>query len=205
MDPATTPTTVDLIRHGQPLGGDRFRGQLDDPLSEIGWRDMHATLGDETPCTAVVSSPLSRCADFAHDRAQRLGLPLELESRFVEVGFGSWEGRPHAEVLETAGDQLRSFWTNPEQCPVPGGEPFGRFRARVLNNWSELLRNHAGGHVLLVGHAGVIRVVLTDLLGIPIERYYRLEVPKARVTRVSIDGRRGTLQARVLFHGARLA
>ena len=39
MDPASPATTIDLIRHGQPLGGDRFRGQLDDPLSEAGWQD----------------------------------------------------------------------------------------------------------------------------------------------------------------------
>ena len=29
-----TATTLDLIRHGLPEGGTRFRGQRDDPLSE---------------------------------------------------------------------------------------------------------------------------------------------------------------------------
>ena len=27
-------TTLDLMRHGEPAGGHKYRGQLDDPLSE---------------------------------------------------------------------------------------------------------------------------------------------------------------------------
>ena len=204
MDPAESPTTIDLIRHGQPLGGDRFRGQLDDPLSEAGWQDMHAALGDEAPWTAVVSSPLHRCEDFARDRAERLGLPLEIESRFIEISFGDWEGRPHAEVLESAGDQLRAFWADPASHTPPEGEPIGFFQRRVVAAWDDLLREHAGGHVLAVLHAGVIRTILCTVLGIGLDRYYRLEVPKARVSRIRVDDRRGTVAARVMFHGVRL-
>ena len=57
---------------------------------------------------------------------------------------------------------------------------------------------------MLVAHANVIRTVLAHILDIPMARYYRLEVPKARVSRVAIDDQRGSLQARLLFHGARL-
>jgi len=32
-----TTTTIDLLRHGEPVGGKRYRGQIDDPLSEKGW------------------------------------------------------------------------------------------------------------------------------------------------------------------------
>ena len=204
MDPAAPPITIDLIRHGLPLGGDRFRGQLDDPLSEAGWQDMHESLGEATPWTAVVCSPLQRCADFARDRAQRLGLPLETEPRFIEIGFGDWEGRPHAEVMAQEGEQLRAFWANPAQHVPPGGEPIGEFQARVLAAWDDLCREHPGGHVLAVLHAGVIRTIVCSVLGIGLDRYYRLEVPKARVSRIRIDDRRGSRSARLLFHGARL-
>ena len=34
-------TTIDLIRHGEPVGGRRYRGgRMDDPLSEKGWAQM---------------------------------------------------------------------------------------------------------------------------------------------------------------------
>jgi len=197
-------TTVDLIRHGQPLGGNRFRGQLDDPLSEAGWEDMRRALGDEAPWSVVVSSPLQRCADFARDCAKRHGLACETEARFTEIGFGDWEGQCHDKILAAEGDRLRAFWADPEQHTPPGGEPMASFRQRVTAGWDDLLREHAGGHVLLVAHANVIRTVLTRILGVPSDHYYRLDVPKARVSRVRFDQRRGSLTARLLFHGARL-
>ena len=33
-------TVIDLIRHGEPVGGRRYRGHIDDPLSERGWQQM---------------------------------------------------------------------------------------------------------------------------------------------------------------------
>ncbi|HEY5790482.1 MAG TPA: alpha-ribazole phosphatase family protein, partial [Gammaproteobacteria bacterium] len=171
---AATPTTVDLIRHGQPLGGSRFRGRLDDPLSDAGWQDMRRALGQGTRWTAVVSSPLLRCADFARDHARRLGVPLELEPRFAELGFGDWEGCQHADLRASDGERLRAFWADPEHNPPPGGEPLLQFRDRVQAAWADLLAEHAGGHVLVVAHAGVIRILVMQVLGMPLERYYRL-------------------------------
>ena len=50
-------TVIDLLRHGEPLGGRRYRGQRDDPLSEQGWRQMRASVGGYREWQAVVSSP----------------------------------------------------------------------------------------------------------------------------------------------------
>jgi len=30
-------TTIDLLRHGEPVGGRMLRGSTDHPLSETGW------------------------------------------------------------------------------------------------------------------------------------------------------------------------
>ena len=58
-------TWVDLLRHGEPEGGRRYRGAQDDPLSERGWRQMHASGIEGAQLTGVVSSPLRRCRAFA--------------------------------------------------------------------------------------------------------------------------------------------
>jgi len=39
-------TTLDLMRHGEPVGGRRYRGQMDDPLSEKGWAQMRNAVGN---------------------------------------------------------------------------------------------------------------------------------------------------------------
>ena len=122
----------------------------------------------------------------------------------MEISFGDWEGQAHDEILNTQGEQLRAFWSDPERNTPPGGEPMTSFRQRIAAGWEDLLREHAGGHVLLVAHANVIRTVLTRILGAPSDHYYRLDVPKARVSRIRLDERRGVPMPRLLFHGARL-
>lgn len=42
-----TGTLIDLIRHGEPAGGRRYRGHgLDDPLTEKGWSQMWMPLAN---------------------------------------------------------------------------------------------------------------------------------------------------------------
>ncbi|HRK78542.1 MAG TPA: histidine phosphatase family protein, partial [Thiobacillus sp.] len=102
-------TTLDLLRHGEPVGGRRYRGQIDDPLSEKGWAQMHAAVGDAVPWTRVVASPLLRCRAFAETLAGRHGLPLAVDARLKEVGFGEWEGKSAAEIEQDAPGTLARF------------------------------------------------------------------------------------------------
>ena len=39
-------TIIDLLRHGEPDGGQKFRGAVDDPLSPHGWEQMRSAVGD---------------------------------------------------------------------------------------------------------------------------------------------------------------
>src|SRR3569833_5018 len=89
-------TVVELLRHGEPVGGTRIRGQSDDPLSERGWQQMWQAAGEAAPWQAIITSPLLRCAAFARALAERHGLPVQVEPRFKEIGFGAWEGHTPA-------------------------------------------------------------------------------------------------------------
>jgi alpha-ribazole phosphatase/probable phosphoglycerate mutase len=199
-----TSTTIDLIRHGEPVGGKKYRGQTDDPLSEKGWAQMRASVGAHRPWQCIVSSTLSRCSEFARELAQQHALPLELDDRFKEIGFGAWEGRT-AEQLRAA-DPLAyaRFFDDPVQHRPPGAEPLHEFRDRVLAAWNELLERHAGRHVLVVAHAGVIRMVIRHVLDVPLERMYRIHVGNASVTRVQINGDGHAVSPRLMFHDGRL-
>ena len=92
-------TLVDVMRHGEPMGGRRYRGNgVDDPLSPVGWTQMRHALGDSAPWDQIISSPMARCRLFASELAGRHGLPLAIEPGFIEVGMGAWEGRSHADI-----------------------------------------------------------------------------------------------------------
>jgi len=91
-------TTIDLFRHGEPVGGRKYRGQQDDPLTQKGWDQMTAAVGDQCPWDVIVSSSLSRCIDFAEALAQRHAIPLESFDQLKEIGFGEWEGQTAGEL-----------------------------------------------------------------------------------------------------------
>jgi alpha-ribazole phosphatase/probable phosphoglycerate mutase len=202
MDPFTT--TVDLLRHGEPVGGRKYRGQTDDPLSEKGWQQMRAAVGDHCPWTAIVTSSLSRCAAFACELATRHGRPLEIEPRLVELGFGAWEGRTAEELNRDIPGQVTRFLSDPLGNRPPDAETLVDFRARVLAAWSDLLARHAGRHVLVVGHAGIIRLIVGEILGTPLDRLFRLHVPSAGLSRIVIERRDGFTLPRLVFHAGSL-
>lgn len=197
-------TLFDLLRHGEPVGGRKYRGQLDDPLSERGWRQMREAVGEHCPWDVILSSPLSRCAAFARELAIRHDLPLELETRFMELGFGEWEGRTATELLERDPQLLTRFWQDPVNHAPPGGETLATFRNRIKDAFDEALSRHEGRHVLLVCHAGVIRLLVSHVLDMPLDRMFRIDVPSAGISRIRIDTNGTGPLPRLVFHAGRL-
>lgn len=177
-------TIVDLLRHGEPEGGQKFRGALDEPLSALGWQQMRAAVGDYSDWQAIVSSPLIRCAAFAKELAERLERPLEIVPDFREMNFGVWEGRTSAEVYAADPLALAQFWRDPVTYPIPNGELIADFDQRVSAVWNGLWERYHGQHVLLVAHGGVIRMALRQALGLPLHNIWRLEAPYAALSRV---------------------
>lgn len=176
-------TWVDLIRHGEPVGGPRIRGQSDDPLTELGWQQMWQAVGEDAAWQVIVSSPLTRCTAFARALADKHGLPLHVEPRFKEIAFGSWEGRGHDDLARREPERYPRFRDDPLRYMPPDAEPVPAFMARVAEAWGELLAAHAGCRVLVVCHAGVIRAVLAAVLGAGPEHLFRAQVDYASLTR----------------------
>lgn len=179
-----TETIIDFIRHGKPTGTSTYRGHgIDDPLSEIGWEQMWATVGDQCPWTQIVTSPLSRCRAFAEALAERHALPVCVEDRFKEVGFGSWEGRRREEIQAFNATEYEAFYRDPVNCRPPGAEPLGAFFERVSQAYEDLIRQFAGQQILVVGHAGVIRAMLAYVLAADPGAAYAIKVDNAGITR----------------------
>jgi len=181
---------VDLIRHGEPVGGRRYRGQIDDPLSDKGWQQMWAAVATAQPWQAIVTSTLSRCRDFARALAERHGIDVIEEPRFQELGFGDWEGRTAAELCVDDPERLLKFFSDPVAHKPNGAEPLADFSARVVAAWDAVLQQHKDKHVLIVAHAGVIRAITAHVLGMPISHLFRLQVGNAAISRIQLDATR---------------
>jgi alpha-ribazole phosphatase/probable phosphoglycerate mutase len=191
-------TRIDLLRHGEPVGGRRYRGRLDDELSERGWRQMWQAVQGRNDWQQIVTSPLRRCRDFAESLGELAGLPVRPEPRFAEVGFGAWEGRTRAELEQLDPGQVARFYRDPVNCRPPGAEPLAGFTVRVQAGFHDLLQRCPGESVLVVAHAGVIRAILVQVLDIPPGSMYRIQIDNAGMVRLRTDRERSFT---LVFHG----
>jgi alpha-ribazole phosphatase len=198
-------TIIDLIRHGEPVGGRRYRGRTDDPLSEKGWSQMRAAVGDCRGWQQIVSSPLLRCSEFARDLGRKLDIPVSVDERLAELGYGEWEGKTPAELTAHDPDLLLRYRRDPFNNRPPGAENLEGFSARVAAAWRRIGELHRGRHVLVVAHAGVIRMIMAQTLAMPLSHLFRIQVGNAAISRFTVEGEGEEAFASLIFHDGRLA
>lgn len=180
---------IDLIRHGSPVGGNRYRGHsIDDPLSEQGWQQMRNAIGDYNQWDQIITSPMQRCHDFARELKQRFHIPLAIIEDLKEVGFGAWEGKTSDEIDR---QEYLDFYRDPLNNRPAGSEPLEDFINRVVQSWKTLLNDFHGKHLLIVTHAGVIRAIITHILYSEVMGMYKIAVENGKICRIEITDRSG--------------
>lgn len=180
-------SNIHLLRHGETEGGSRFNGSTDVALSEHGWSQMQAAVKNETDWSRIISSPLSRCAEFAQMLKQQHKVPLHIDDRIKEIHFGEWEGCSAEEIFAENSEVLIRYWQDPIQHTPIGGEPLKEFEARVLAFWQEAIKKYRGEKVLLIAHGGVIRILLGHIQQRPLQRLLEIEVAHAAIHNVRIE------------------
>lgn len=183
-------TTIDLIRHGMPVGGRMYRGQQDHPLSDIGWQQMRQAIAAEERWDMLFSSPLLRCSEFATEVSQRLQVPLYIDADLQEVGFGVWEGRSAGDINSMDVATVSRFKADPVNNRPDQAESIYHFADRVHAAWQRILQQSQGKRALVVGHAGQMRIIVHLVLGVPLQQIYRLDIANAEriVVTISKDG-----------------
>jgi broad specificity phosphatase PhoE len=166
--PASLPTTIYLVRHGQSQLNleKRVSGHLDIPLSPGGIRhsQLLAVQFLGVPLTAIYTSALRRTIEMARPTATILGLPTQSNAALNEQHFGVLEGRvrdardPEALALWNARKQDKRFYH------IPGGERFIDMAERVKQALHNILAQEVGGTILIVGHRNTNRVLFGMLM-----------------------------------------
>ncbi len=193
-------TYIDVIRHGEPVGGRRYRGyNIDDPLTEKGWAQMRAAVPESPQWQHIVSSPLKRCLEFSQELANDLQIPFSIEDNMKEIGFGDWEGKTPEEILAEDSEALNLFYIDPVNNRPKGAEPLDTFSERVWNAYQSIIKNDQGKHVLVVAHAGVARAITANILKMSLNDVYsRLKIEYGAVICSAIDD---GLPPKLVIHG----
>jgi broad specificity phosphatase PhoE len=187
----TQPTTFYFVRHGESEANAarRFAGRSDSPLTELGRRQAQ-TVADAlagTKFDRIVATPLHRSLDTAKVIAERHGMPVEIEPDLIEIDVGDRTG--------AAWDETRALpeWRDDGFVAWPKGETLDQVVARALRALRRLARATPGGTVLVVGHGGVTRILVSHFLGI-LPRLDRSPAHNTNVTVLVLDGERGRVE-----------
>lgn len=164
------------------------------------------------PPLAIWHSPLLRAAQTAeaiHD-ARAADAPLRPLDALLEIAQGEWEGLTHDEVRRRWPRELEAWRSDPLHHHAPGGESLldalqrvqrardtilgrgevtapdagtGRAPAEPVLGYEGTFGAEGGpGWALVVAHDGILRLLMLDLLGIGMERFWAFPMALASVS-----------------------
>jgi len=176
-----TARRVTLVRHGQTERSavGMYSGQLDVPLTATGREQAQHTARAlaGTGIDAVITSPLVRARDTAQAIADAAGVTLTVDERLVEVDYGPFEGLDRDGARAAFGQAFEDWRADPFGSPVPGMEPLPAALARARAGTADALAAH--DHPVLVGHQGILRIVLVALGEIEPGDYFHMRLHEA--------------------------
>ena len=180
------PATFYLVRHGESEANAarRFAGQSDSPLTARGRRQAETVAKElaKVKFDKVVSSDLSRTRDTAEIIARAQGVPVEIVPELREIDVGDRTGQTFDEVAGLP------EWKDDGFVAWPGGETLDQVLARTLAAIDKLAGENPGRTILVVGHGGVNRILLSHFLGI-LPRLERSPATNTSISVVVTDGK----------------
>ena len=185
------PTTFYFVRHGESEGNAArvFTGQTDSPLTARGRQqaDVVARELAKVKFDRIVSSDLSRTRDTARVIAKPHGIEVEIVPDLREIDVGDRTGKTF--------DETRGLpsWNDDGFVAWPGGETLERVLSRTLGAIERLTRESPGKTILVVGHGGVNRILLSHFLGI-LPRLDRTPGGNTNISVVHTDGKTHTVE-----------
>ena len=166
-----------LVRHAETVwhAENRYAGVSEIGLSPNGVaqaRDL-ASWAASAGIAAVWSSPQGRALATAGPSAAALGRRVRVDARLRELDFGVGEGLTRQDMAQLFPQALAAFTADPVAGHLPGGEDPVAAASRFVACLRDVADAHAGGRVLVVAHATIIRLALCQLLGEPLREYRR--------------------------------
>jgi alpha-ribazole phosphatase len=183
-----------LARHGETEYNRqwRYQGRTDLGLNRAGQRQaerLRQRLSQE-PIDVIYASNLKRAAETAEIIARGRNFRVEFREELAELDFGRFEGMTYAEIVERYPDWQPSDYN----FAAYGGESLEQLSQR-LGAFEKELRSHnpTDDNILIIAHAGSLRVLLCQLLGIDIKNWRRFRLVPASLTVVEDFGKEPVL------------
>ncbi len=171
-----------LVRHGDTEAGSNLRywGQTDVKLSAVGLRQAESLRNRlaTQKIDAIYTSNLMRASVTAKTIASEHQLDVTTCAELNEVNFGKVEGLTFDEVSQLYPEVAQTWVSRSLSLSFPDGEDFDKFNNRVSKFLSRLEKHAPEEAILIVAHAGPLRILLCHILGLELchWRQFRLDL-----------------------------
>lgn len=200
-------TSAIIIRHGQSSYNTerRIQGRSDiSTLTQKGRDDALKTgkaLG-HLHFAAIYSSPLQRAKTTAEIITQCSATPAQIQTvdNLREIDLPLWEGMRSQEVKDNLPQDYRLWKEQPDEfmmlLPQQDGKEQKYFPVLALYEqakqfWQEILSRHEGETILIVGHNGINRALISLALGIVPSRYHSIQQSNCGISILNFSGNLG--------------
>lgn len=177
-----------LLRHGELVNSSKniFNGQSDIELTDTGFNETIKWINffRDKNISIILSSDLKRTKIPAKIYSEKLGSKLIALKELREINAGKWEGLTYSEVMKNDNEYLQKRYRDPVNTPFPEGESLKDLKKRVIKCINKNLRDYS--NILLIGHSGVIRVIILSLLKIPLKNFFKFQIDFASLTHLRI-------------------
>ncbi len=168
---------LDLVRHASTGRAGHFDGRTDPPLLP-GAADAVCGGCAGIAWARVISSPRRRAVHTAQALAGAQAVPVEVAEDWAEWDFGDWDGhhRDAIAVDDASRGALQAFYQDPGAHPPPNAEPWPAFEARIERGLRALASPEDAAPVLVVSHAGPLRMALALACGWPLASLWAVRI-----------------------------
>jgi phosphoserine phosphatase len=197
-------TRVIIVRHGQSTYNieGRIQGRTDaSSLTEKGQEDARKTgkALSNLAFTAIYSSPLNRAqttAKIIYSELVEKSASIDISEHLVEVDLPLWERMLSVEVKEKFPEDYSIWKKRPHELRmvINDGQgaaehfPVLALYAQAKEFWQEILSRHQGETILIVGHNGINRALISTALGIPPSGYHGLQQSNCGISVLNFAG-----------------
>jgi probable phosphoglycerate mutase len=186
-------TIILLVRHGHVEGitPECFRGRADLALTETGQRQAESLarrIASQWTPGSIHTSPLRRCVATGAAIARACGIPPEPLAGLNDLDYGAWQSLTYDDARAKDPDLFAAWFATPELVGFPDGESLQDVAARTASVLRFVLSRNEADTLVLVGHDSVNRVLLTQVLGMPLSAYWRIVQNPCCINEIEITG-----------------
>ena len=175
-----------LIRHGETEWNNskKIQGWKDIDLNDRGFLQakMISDHLKDHHVDYIYASDLSRAYQTALVFSKQVTHEIITDPLLREIDFGAWEGKTWKEIQKEYHDFFESGGLEKLELSVHGGESLLAFKNRAVDHFMMLEKRHSDQDVFIFTHGGNIRMILMELLHMPMTTDNPLIIDNASIT-----------------------